>query len=117
MVNSLHDAGLAPMAAIERLPKMLGITDPALQHALQKVAAAGRLGAKSAAQDVQEAIDSLQRWQVERGEAHKAGAAASMGALEGTLERRSRATLAPFYREPSLREQVLSGEFKVGGTD
>ena len=39
------------------------ITDPALFHAFKKIACAGKRGAKDQAQDVQEAIDALKRWQ------------------------------------------------------
>ena len=48
---------------VYRLIRLWEISDPELQHALKKILAAGQRGAKSAAQDVQEAIDSLVRWQ------------------------------------------------------
>jgi len=43
--------------------RLYDITDPALFHAFKKIACAGKRGAKDQAQDVQEAIDALQRWQ------------------------------------------------------
>jgi len=43
--------------------KLYEINDPALFHALKKIACAGKRGAKDQAQDVQEAIDALKRWQ------------------------------------------------------
>lgn len=58
-----HDVSHLQQVDIYRMLQLLGIADPALQHAFKKVAAAGKRGAKSAAQDVQEAIDSLVRWQ------------------------------------------------------
>lgn len=53
---------------IYRVIELFGVQHAALQHALKKVMAAGQRGAKSAAQDVQEAIDSLTRWQTMREE-------------------------------------------------
>lgn len=43
--------------------KLYEINDPALFHAFKKIACAGKRGAKDQAQDVQEAIDTLKRWQ------------------------------------------------------
>lgn len=43
--------------------RLYDITDPALFHAFKKIACAGKRGAKNKAQDVQEAIDALKRWQ------------------------------------------------------
>ena len=43
--------------------RLYDITDPALFHAFKKIACAGKRGAKNQAQDVQEAIDALKRWQ------------------------------------------------------
>lgn len=48
---------------VYRVIDLWEITDPALQHALKKVLAAGKRGAKNQAQDVAEAIDSLVRFQ------------------------------------------------------
>ncbi len=48
---------------IYRVLSMYGVTDPCLQHAAKKVLCAGGRGAKDQAKDVQEAIDTLQRWQ------------------------------------------------------
>ena len=43
--------------------RLYEINDPALFHAFKKIACAGKRGAKDRAQDVQEAIDALKRWQ------------------------------------------------------
>ena len=48
---------------VYRVIDLWQITDPALQHALKKVLAAGKRGAKNQSQDVAEAIDSLVRFQ------------------------------------------------------
>lgn len=47
---------------VYRVLDLFEVTHPALQHALKKVLAAGKRGAKSDEKDVQEAIDSLNRW-------------------------------------------------------
>jgi hypothetical protein len=46
---------------IYRVIDLFGITDPCLQHALKKVVAAGKRGAKDTEKDIDEAIDSLNR--------------------------------------------------------
>ena len=53
---------------IYRILAMWQIDSPPLQHAIKKLLAAGKRGAKDDAKDVQEAIDSLQRWQAMRAE-------------------------------------------------
>lgn len=63
-----HDVRHLGTVDIYRLIELLNITHPALQHAFKKVAAAGKRGAKDEAKDVQEAIDSLVRWQEMRAE-------------------------------------------------
>ena len=55
---------------IYRIIDLYAITDPCLQHAFKKIACAGQRGAKDAAKDVQEAIDSLTRWQEMQAENH-----------------------------------------------
>lgn len=46
-----------------RIFRVYGITDPAIQHAVKKLLVAGSRGSKSTAQDIQESIDALARWQ------------------------------------------------------
>lgn len=53
---------------VYRVIELFGVRHAALQHALKKVMAAGQRGAKNVDQDVQEAIDSLTRWQAMRAE-------------------------------------------------
>ena len=48
---------------VYRVLALFGVTDPCLQHAVKKLLVAGGRGAKDISQDVQEAIDTLQRWQ------------------------------------------------------
>ena len=59
------------MIDVYRVLDLWQVTNPALQHALKKILAAGQRGAKDEAKDVQEAIDSLKRWQDMRGEDEK----------------------------------------------
>ena len=47
---------------VYRVLELFGVTHPALQHAVKKLLVAGGRGAKPVAQDVKEAIDSLNRW-------------------------------------------------------
>jgi hypothetical protein len=59
---------------VYRVLDLFGVTDPCLQHALKKVlVAGGRGGGKDPERDVQEAIDTLQRWQAMRAEDAKLG--------------------------------------------
>lgn len=47
---------------IYRVIRLFDVADPCIQHALKKLLAAGRRGAKDLQVDIQEAIDSLERW-------------------------------------------------------
>lgn len=48
---------------VYRVLRLFNVTDPCLQHAAKKLLVAGGRGGKSRHQDVQEAIDTLTRWQ------------------------------------------------------
>lgn len=58
---------------VYRVLQLFEVADPCLQHAAKKVLCAGWRGSKDIAQDVAEAIQSLQRWQQMRGEEAEAG--------------------------------------------
>ena len=47
---------------VYRVLKLFNVTDPAIQHATKKLLCAGVRGQKDAYRDVQEAIDTLERW-------------------------------------------------------
>ena len=98
-----HDVAHLQSVDIYRMLALLDIADPALQHAFKKVAAAGKRGAKSAAQDVQEAIDSLARWQ-------------AMAAEDAVLQARERKE-AGFAETFAAAEGYNASDFVVGGTD
>jgi hypothetical protein len=54
---------------VYRVLHLFNVTDPCLQHAIKKLlVAGGRGGGKDITRDVQEAIDTLQRWHEMRGE-------------------------------------------------
>jgi hypothetical protein len=53
---------------VYRILSLFEVTDPCLQHALKKVLVAGGRGGKDISKDIQEAIDSLVRWQEMRRE-------------------------------------------------
>ena len=48
---------------VYRVLELFNVTDPCLQHAVKKLLCAGGRGAKDMEQDVQEAMDTLERWQ------------------------------------------------------
>jgi hypothetical protein len=48
---------------VYRVLELFEVTDPCLQHAVKKLLCAGGRGAKDMEQDVQEAMDTLERWQ------------------------------------------------------
>ena len=48
---------------VYRVLELFEVVEPTIQHAVKKLLCAGGRGAKSQPQDVQEAIDSLARWQ------------------------------------------------------
>lgn len=48
---------------IYRILTMYEVTDPCLGHAIKKLLVAGKRGSKDEYSDIQEAIDTLNRWQ------------------------------------------------------
>lgn len=48
---------------VYRVLELFNVTDPCLQHAIKKLLCAGKRGAKDEEQDVQEAMDTLERYQ------------------------------------------------------
>jgi len=48
---------------IYRVLMLFEVTDPCLQHAIKKLLVSGKRGHKDQYKDIQEAIDSLNRWQ------------------------------------------------------
>lgn len=111
-----HDVAHLQSVDIYRMLRLLGIADPALQHAFKKVAAAGKRGAKSAAQDVQEAIDSLTRWQEMAAEdAVLQGTKREEPWLARALEAMSQTR--SFGAAPFDRAGYDEIDMRVGGTD
>lgn len=60
-------AGLS-MIDVYRVLDLFGVTDPCIQHAAKKLLATGLRGHKDAARDIQDAIDTLERWKEMRAE-------------------------------------------------
>lgn len=56
------------MIDVYRVLKLFNVTDPCEQHAIKKLLCVGLRGAKSAETDIQEAIDTLERWKQMRAE-------------------------------------------------
>lgn len=65
-----HYRKTSPTTVIDvyRVLQLFDVADPCLQHAVKKLLAAGKRGAKDTAKDVAEAIESLRRWQEMRAE-------------------------------------------------
>lgn len=63
--HSHYHKDVLHLASIDvyRVLRLFNVTDPCLQHAAKKLLVAGGRGGKSQHQDVQEAIDTLTRWQ------------------------------------------------------
>lgn len=53
---------------VYRVIELWEVEDPCIQHALKKLLVAGKRGAKDEAKDIQEAIDTLERWKAMREE-------------------------------------------------
>ena len=53
---------------IYRILKLYEVSDPCLQHAIKKLLCAGKRGSKNFLQDVNEAVQSLQRFLEMQGE-------------------------------------------------
>lgn len=51
---------------VYRVIQMFEVADPCIQHAVKKLLVAGGRGVKEIDRDVQEAIDSLERWKAMR---------------------------------------------------
>lgn len=57
---------------VYRVLTLFGVTDPCIQHAVKKMlVAGGRGGGKDISRDVQEAIDTLERWKEMQSEDQK----------------------------------------------
>lgn len=60
-------AGLS-MIDVYRVLDLFGVTDPCIQHACKKLLVTGNRGHKNTDQDIQDAIDTLERWKEMRAE-------------------------------------------------
>lgn len=70
MTHSHYFKDVANLQSVDvyRVLELFDVTDPAIQHAVKKLLCAGGRGVKDKTKDVQEAIDSLKRWQDMRNE-------------------------------------------------
>ena len=53
---------------VYRVLTLFGVTDPCIAHAAKKLLVAGGRGGKGQHQDIQEAIDTLERWKAMQAE-------------------------------------------------
>lgn len=105
-----HSHYFKPVASLHhvdvyRVLQLFAVNDPCLQHAIKKLLVAGGRGAKDIRQDVQEAIDTLQRWQEMRREDESAGRVAD--AFDRLLGKRE-AMPADFGQKNMLDPAVMS---------
>lgn len=70
MTDRSHYIKTSPTTKIDvyRVLRLFDVSDPCIQHAVKKLLAAGKRGAKDAEKDIAEAIESLRRWQEMRQE-------------------------------------------------
>jgi len=70
MKHSHYKKSVAGLEFIDvyRVLSLYGVTDPCIQHAIKKLLVAGDRGHKDIEHDVQDAIDTLNRWQEMRSE-------------------------------------------------
>jgi hypothetical protein len=94
---------------VYRVLALFGVTDPCIQHAVKKMLVAGGRGAKDISQDVQEAIDTLQRWQEMRKEDGVAGKLADVwGGLMGGKPNAPHIEPASLIDDESPRMQAIA---------
>jgi hypothetical protein len=77
------------MIDIYRVLELFGVTDQKIGHAVKKLLCAGQRGQKDIGKDIQEAIDSLERWKSMREE----DVAATPSATSGVLDDRTRESI------------------------
>lgn len=56
------------MIDVYRVLSLFGVTDPCIQHACKKLLVTGNRGHKDAGRDIQDVIDTLERWKEMRTE-------------------------------------------------
>lgn len=69
----MHDHYFKDVSSLQRVDvyrvlRLFEVTDPCIQHAVKKLLVPGGRGSKGVDKDIQEAIDSLARWQEMRKE-------------------------------------------------
>lgn len=64
MKHSHYTKNVSHLSAIDvyRVLSLFGVTDQAIGHAIKKLLCPGQRGVKTKRQDIQEAIDTLERW-------------------------------------------------------
>jgi hypothetical protein len=83
------DASHLSAIDVYRVLELFGVTDQKIGHAVKKLLCAGQRGQKDIGKDIQEAIDSLERWKSMREE----DVAATPSATSGVLDDRTRESI------------------------
>jgi hypothetical protein len=95
---------------VYRVLSLFNVTDPCLQHAIKKLlVASGRGGGKDISRDVQEAADTLARWQEMRREEAARESIVSGCALRGTSMQKEHAKSCGFCLAGEMGSGPLMG--------
>ena len=84
---------------VYRVINIFGVTDPCIQHALKKLLCSGVRGHKDQSKDIQDVIDTLERWKQMREEDDNAGIPPSSKVSEVVADNTS--PLKPWYPDNS----------------
>ena len=84
---------------VYRVISIFGVSDPCIQHALKKLLCSGVRGHKDQSKDIQDVIDTLERWKQMREEDDNAGIPPSSKVSEVVADNTS--PLKPWYPDNS----------------
>lgn len=97
---------------VYRVIELWEVNDPCIQHALKKLLVAGGRGAKDKEKDIQEAIDSLERWKAMR-EEDQGGEQTSTAADQAVSEGWFLASNYWRFVFPQIRYDFMTDDFRV----
>lgn len=97
---------------VYRVIELWEVKDPCIQHALKKLLVAGKRGAKDEAKDIQEAIDTLERWKAMR-EEEKQAQSDSCALIQSDLEGWFLASDYWHFVFPQIRYDFMTDDSKV----
>ena len=99
---------------VYRVLELFAVKDPCLQHAIKKLLVAGNRGVKNMDKDIQEAIDTLERWKAMRMEDGREGGGPADPAIEAM---KMRGQYADNLRRPAeLPSEPITAEDPLSPT-